>query len=210
MSNLSLAINNDETNYFQTPDEITREFEISAKTSIARKTVSAPLKQFLSQYPDVIQGSCLNFAKGRERESLDTKAIMEISGQCSEYDYTFANDASILKAHYNFVYVGYCTNVLTPLARMQVWKTLATLSGSTGIVVVASRSSSDRGIKGKPEFDGYRTLRGTFQLGYQKGMLLKESKTVFPFAIELPTKGAYRMVACSHSPFSLLKIAPLK
>lgn len=203
-SSLALVIDNADVSYFQTPEEIKKEFEISAKTSISRKAVSAPLQQFISQFPNVIKGSCLNFAKGKERESLDTKAIIEQSGHCAEYDYTFANDASILKAHYQFIYCGYCTNVLPPFARTQVWETLANLSGSTGIVIVASRSNTDRGIKGEPCFDGVRTRRlNTFQIGYKKGQLLDEAKTVFSHAIELPTKGAYRIVACSHSPFQL-------
>ncbi|EMW8522750.1 hypothetical protein AAFT98_003149 [Vibrio parahaemolyticus] len=190
--------------FYQTPEEIKKEFEISSKTSIARKSVSAPLKQFLSQFPHLVSAPALNYAKGREQESKDTQAIYDLSGMCAEYDYTFCPDLDILKAHYSFVYCGYCTNVLPPLPRKQVWTNLAKLCNQDGgIVVVSARSNTDRGIKGVPEFDGFRTLRGTYQKGYFKDELFSEAKEVFSHVIELKTKGAFRMVICSHSNINL-------
>ncbi|MDA0146452.1 hypothetical protein OCT63_19685 [Vibrio sp. RW] len=190
--------------YFQTQEEIEKEFEISAKTSIARRSVSAPLKQFLAQYSHLVSGSTLNYAKGREKVSLDTEALKAITGVCQEYDYTFANNIDILNCSYNTVYCGYCTNTLPPLPRAQVWETLARLcSKEKGIVVVSARSNTDRGIVGEPCFDGVRTKLGTYQIGYPKNALSEEAKKVFPHVVELKTKGAFRMVVCSHNPIDI-------
>ena len=202
---LKLVSSNDDFKHFQTEEEIRQEFALSAKTSIARKSVSAPLKQFIAQYPHFIDGSALNYAKGREEHCLDTIAISELAGNCREYDYTFKPDIDVLKAHFNFVYCGYCVNTLPPAPRMQVWRTLAKLcSEEKGVVVVAARSNTDRGIKGEPCFDGVRTSKlGTFQIGYHKNQLKQEALEQFEYVEEIGTKGAYRIVICSHSPIQL-------
>lgn len=183
-------------------EDIRKEFEISARTSIARRSVSAPLAQFINQHSKLIKGSCINYAKGRDEQSLDTMAIKKISGHCSEYDFNYCPDLDITRCSFNFVYCGYCTNVLPILPRGIVWRNLAKLTRyEDGICVVASRSDKDRGIKGIPFEDGVRTQRlNTFQKGYKQEELLREAKEHFRYAIEIAPKGAYRMVICSHNP----------
>jgi hypothetical protein len=147
----------------------------------------------------------MNFAKGREKESLDTNAIKEITGHCAEYDYTFQPDVSVLtNGFYNFIYCGYCTNVLPPMPRKQVWNSLANLCNKdNGIVVVSARSNTDKGIRGIPCFDGVRTKLHTFQKGYSKNTLKNEALEVFSHAVEIAPKGSYRLVICSHQPITL-------
>ena len=190
--------------YHQTQEEIEKEFEISAKTSIARRSVAAPLKQFLDKYSHHVSGSTLNYAKGREKFSHDSEALKAITGVCREYDYTYAHNIDVLNCSFNTVYCGYCVNTLPPSPRAQVWETLARLcSKEKGIVIVSARSNSDRGIVGEPCFDGVRTKLKTFQIGYAKNALSREAEQVFPHVVELKTKGAFRMVVCSHNPIDI-------
>ncbi|PSU31760.1 hypothetical protein [Photobacterium lutimaris] len=190
--------------HYQTQDEIEQEFLTSAKTAISRKAPSAPLKQVIRDYPHLIVGSALNYAKGRAQ--VDSDAIAEIAGHVSDFDYTHCRNLDVLKYNYRFIYCGYATNTLPPMPRQKLWETLAMLcSKERGIAFVASRSSSDRGIKGQPEFDGVRTSLNTFQKGYLVGESLKEALEHFAFAKELTTKGAFRLVCCSHNPIDLVK-----
>ncbi|MDN3661123.1 hypothetical protein [Vibrio agarivorans] len=197
---LSLNVTTDEL--YTSSIDIEEEFRISARTAIARRSPAAPLKQIIKDYPHLIKGAAINYAKGRT--SLDSEAIAEIAGMCNDYDFTHCPEISVLNAHYRFVYCGYCVNVLIPEARQVVWKTLAKLCHDTeGVVFVAARSDSDRGIKGTPFADGVKTSIGTFQIGYRKGQLAQEAQQHFEHVTEISGKGAYRIVACSHAPINL-------
>ncbi|HHP0492428.1 TPA: hypothetical protein ACRZ2U_003190 [Vibrio harveyi] len=178
-------------------ENIDREFEISAKTSIFRKSASAPLKMLLGR--KLIKGSVLNFGKGRCDE--DSKAIRLQVGHCSDYDYTY-HRVDIIGKHFDTVYAGYVVNTLPPQSRIVVWREIASATKkSGGKAYVAARSDADRAIKGEPCADGVRTRIGTFQIGYKSGQLEKEALRVFKYAREIPAKSGFRIVECSHTPF---------
>lgn len=127
-------------------ESLIEDFKISARTSIARSSPSAPLKQLLSA--GLIKGSVLNYGKGRTNQ--DSDEINKVASVCK------------------------------------------------GKAYIAARSSTDRGLKGVREQDGLRTLRSTFQKGYLKNELKQEAQKYFASVREIPTKGAFRLVECSH------------
>ncbi|GIC77205.1 hypothetical protein [Moritella sp. F3] len=176
--------------------ELIKEFNISAKTSIARSKPSAPLKQLLAD--GLITGSVLNYGKGRANK--DSEAIIDATGRCIDYDFCYAPFPELLGTEYDTIYCGYVVNTLPPGgAREHVWQQMA--NATKGFCYVAARSNTDRGIKGIPHEDGVRTSISTFQRGYCKNELMSEALSYFKHVVELKTKGAYRMVQCSHSPF---------
>ncbi|MDN2483854.1 hypothetical protein [Vibrio agarivorans] len=189
--------------HYQNEEEVLQEFATSARTAISRRVPSAPLKQVLTQYPNLVSGRVMHFAKGRGE--TDTNAIQELTEQpVLEYDYTFAPNVELLQAKYDTTICIYCLNTLPPVPRHRVWATLSNLCAKDGIVIIAVRSDKDRGIKGTPIFDGVRVQRlNTFQIGYAADQLRAESEPYFEFAQELSARGAYRLLACSHSPLPL-------
>lgn len=199
MKALNLILNHEEQEYYQSKAQIMEEFRVSAKTAICRKGPSAPLKQIVAQYGHLIKGSVLNFGKGKE--SYDSDELGKIANNVLEYDFTHCPNIELLNGSYQTLYCGYVCNVLTPPARHIVWNTMKHLCCKrSGIVFVAVRSSSDRGIIGTPEFDGVRTSKSkTFQKGYKKQELEIEASRYFRYVKEISTKGSYRIVICSHS-----------
>jgi len=134
-----------------TPDLI-KEFNISAKTSIARSKPSAPLKQLLAN--GLITGNVLNYGKGRSNQ--DSEAITGVTGRCVDYDFCYAPFPELLGTEYDTIYCGYVVNTLPPGgAREHVWQQMA--NASKGFAYVAARSNTDRGIKGTVCDDGVRT-----------------------------------------------------
>lgn len=180
--------------------DLDAEFKLSAKTSIARKTPSAPLKQLIQQGLLPNTASCLNFGKGRY--DTDSAQIREIAGHCVDYDYTHCR-TNIFGSHFGFVYAGYVVNTLPIEARHIVYDQLAHVTALDGICYIAARSDGDRGIKGEPYQDGVRTRIGTFQRGYAKGELREEASKYFPFVNEIKGASGYRLVQCSHQPMTL-------
>ncbi|EGQ8229605.1 TPA: hypothetical protein GRR76_20145 [Vibrio parahaemolyticus] len=178
-------------------EDIDREFQISAKTSIYRKSASAPLKILLER--QLLRGSVLNFGKGRY--DIDSTTIREQVGHCTDYDYTF-HKVDLIGQHFDSVYAGYVVNTLPPQSRMVVWREIANATKKEGgRAYIAARSDADRAIKGQPYADGVRTSIGTFQIGFKSGQLEREALRVFKFAREIPAKSGFRIVECSHTPF---------
>jgi hypothetical protein len=178
-------------------EDITEEFSLSAKTSIFRKTASAPLKILLKK--GLIEGSVLNFGKGRC--DVDSNTIREQVGMCSDYDYTY-HRTDIVGKSFDTVYAGYVVNTLPPQSRAVVWQQIAGCTKkSGGKAYVAARSDADRAIRGTPFADGVRTRINTFQIGYKQGQLQQEALRVFKYAREIPGKTGFRIVECSHTPF---------
>ncbi|MEF1300835.1 hypothetical protein [Vibrio parahaemolyticus] len=173
--------------------ELIAEFELSAKTSIARSKPSAPLAQLLKA--GVITGSVLNYGKGRTNQ--DSDAINQVAS-CHDYDYVWAPFPELLGSSYDTVFSAFVVNTLPPAAREHVWRQMASVC--RGKAYVAARSNTDRGIRGEPDFDGVRTSIGTFQKGYAKGELKTEAMRFFASVRELPTKGSFRIVECSNEP----------
>lgn len=172
-------------------------FEISAKTSIYRKTASAPLKLLIKLGYLPANGSALNFGKGRCDK--DSETIRNELGNCSDYDYTYAPYPELLGQHFNFVYAGYVLNTLLPFAREVVWKQLSRVTDkNSGVCFVAVRSNTDKGIKGTPLEDCVVTSKGTVQIGYSEEKLIEEAQSHFEFCEIVKTSG-YRVVRCSHS-----------
>ncbi|BDP33389.1 class I SAM-dependent methyltransferase [Vibrio vulnificus] len=172
-------------------ESLIEDFKISARTSIARSSPSAPLKQLLKA--GLIKGSVLNYGKGRT--SQDSDAINKVAF-CHDYDYVYAPFPELLGNSYDTVFSAFVVNTLPPAARDHVWKQMASVC--KGKAYIAARSSTDRGLKGVREQDGLRTLRSTFQKGYQKNELKQEAQQYFASVREIPTKGAFRLVECSH------------
>lgn len=178
-------------------EDIDKEFAISAKTSIYRKTASAPLKILLGR--KLLKGSVLNFGKGRC--DIDSTTIRNQVGHCADYDYTY-HKVDLIGQHFDCVYAGYVVNTLPPQSRMVVWREIANATKKDGgKAYIAARSDADRAIKGEPYADGVRTRINTFQIGYPVGVLEREALRVFKYAREIPAKSGFRIVECSHTPF---------
>ncbi|ENN6469942.1 hypothetical protein AB9X29_003743 [Vibrio vulnificus] len=177
-------------------EDIFKEFAISAKTSIYRKSASAPLKLLLQR--GLITGSVLNFGKGRC--DIDSRTIREHVGMCSDYDYTY-HKVDLMGCSFDTVYAGYVVNTLPPQSRMVVFRDIANVTKRTGRAYIAARSDADKAIRGTPCADGVRTSIGTFQIGYKEGQLAKEAARVFAYVREIPARSGFRIVECSHSPF---------
>lgn len=173
--------------------ELIAEFELSAKTSIARSKPSAPLAQLLKA--GVISGSVINYGKGRSNQ--DSDAINQVAS-CHDYDYVWAPFPELLGSSYDTVFSAFVVNTLPPAARDHVWRQMSSVC--RGKAYVAARSNTDRGIRGVPEFDGVRTRIGTFQKGYSSAELKAEAEQYFASVRVFPTKGAFRMVECSNNP----------
>ena len=171
--------------------QLIEDFEISAKTSIARNKPSAPLTQLLNA--GLITGSVLNYGKGRTNQ--DSDAINNVA-HCQDYDYVWAPFPEVLGQSYDTVFSAFVVNTLPPTARAHVWQQMASVC--RGKAYIAARSNTDRGIKGEPDADGVRTKFGTFQKGYAKGELKAEAEQYFATVREIPTKGAFRIVECSN------------
>ncbi len=178
---------------FLNSEELEAEFKLSAKTSIYRSDVSAPLALLLKSGCVPEQASCLNFGKGKY--DLDSRAIRKHSGHCIDYDYTYAR-TDIFGSHFAFVYAGYVINTLPIFARNVVWSELAHVTSLDGVCYVAARS--DR-VKGVPFEDGIRTKKlRTFQKSYKKGELEQEALKFFRFAQEIRAGSGFRIVECRH------------
>ncbi|HHC7267586.1 TPA: hypothetical protein ACN30M_001349 [Vibrio parahaemolyticus] len=173
-------------------EALIEDFKISARTSIARSSPSAPLKQLLTA--GLIKGSVLNYGKGRTNQ--DSDAINKVAF-CHDYDYVYAPFPELLGNSYDTVFSAFVVNTLPPAARDHVWKQMASVC--KGKAYIAARSSTDRGLKGVREQDGLRTIRSTFQKGYHKHELKQEAQRYFASVREIPTKGAFRLVECSHN-----------
>ncbi len=177
---------------------IEHDFAVSARTSIARKTASAPLKQ-LVQEGRISKGSCLNFGKGRCDH--DSNLLRETAGHCQDYDYTYCR-SDIIGKHFKTCFAVYVQNTLPPQSRNVVWSQLASVTAKDGVCYVACRSDKDRGVKGQPFEDGFITSINTFQRTYKAGELLAEAKQYFAYCRELKaSQSGYRIVECRHRPF---------
>ncbi|EJL6460724.1 hypothetical protein VCSRO82_3437 [Vibrio cholerae] len=167
------------------------DFKTSARTSIARRAPSAPLKQLLAA--GLIYGSVLNYGKGRTNK--DSDAINKVAF-CHDYDYVYAPYPELLGNSYDTVFSAFVVNTLPPAARDHVWRQMASVC--KGKAYIAARSSTDRGLKGVREQDGLRTSINTFQKGYEVNELKEEALRYFASVREIPTRGAFRLVECSH------------
>lgn len=175
--------------------EIEKEFKISAKTSIFRKSACAPLKWLLEK--ELITGSCLNFGKGKY--DCDSKAIIDATGFCVDYDYTYAPNPELLGQHFDTVFCAYVVNVLVPDAREVVYAQVAKCTKTYGgKAYFAVRSDKDRAIKGVPLEDGVRTSIGTFQIGFSEEVFLNQARRHFGFVKQIRSHGAYRIFECYH------------
>ncbi|EHC04183.1 hypothetical protein Sbal625DRAFT_4143 [Shewanella baltica OS625] len=178
--------------------ELERDFRASGRTSIARKTASAPLKILLAA--GMIKGSVLNYGKGRC--DTDSLAITAAGFQCTDYDFTWSFNPQVLGSSFTTVYAGYVTNTLPPASRAAVWREIAKATRLDGCAFVAARSNADRGIKGVQFEDGVITSIGTFQKGYMAGELIAEALQYFKYVESLKGKAGFRIVKCSHSPIN--------
>lgn len=186
--------------FYQSEDEVHHEFITSAKTAISRRGPSAPPKQIANEYAHLLrEGSTLNLGKGRDQ--WDSDLLINHTGHCNDYDFSYCPDVSVLTGSYKTIYAGFVVNVLTPSARHKLWTTLANLScRKDGLVIVAARSNTDRGIKGVREFDGYRVRKlGSFQKGYFLSELESEAKQYFRYSKEISTRGTFRIAICSNA-----------
>ncbi|MCG9575416.1 hypothetical protein L1D14_04115 [Vibrio tubiashii] len=177
--------------------DIEHDFAVSARTSIARRGASAPLKHLIKLSLIPKNGSCLNFGKGRDNH--DSDAIRAISGHCQDYDYTY-HKADVFGSSFRFVYAGYVQNTLPPEARDVVWRQLARVTHmNEGVCYVAVRSDTDKGIKGVPFADGVRTRRlNTFQKGYSIDALVNEASRYFKYYHPIQCSG-FRLIECRHA-----------
>lgn len=191
---LNLELDTTKPEQFSTIEEA---FRTSAKTSIARKVPSAPLKHLLKLNLIPSEGSCLNFGKGRD--DIDSDAIASIAGNCTNYDYTYCR-TDIFGSNFNFVYCGYVQNTLPQEAREVTWKQLASVTNrENGTCYVAVRTDKDVAkITGEAYQDGLITNRQTFQVGYSEEKLLSEASKHFPFCTIIKVSG-FRLIRCSHA-----------
>ncbi|GLO64168.1 hypothetical protein MACH09_46760 [Vibrio sp. MACH09] len=178
-----------------TAEELERDFKASARTSIARKVPSAPLKLLLNE--KLLTGSVLNYGKGKY--DTDSKAIREQVGHCVDYDYTYCKK-DLRNLSFSNVVCMYVLNTLPLSSRKVVWAELANVVRQNGSVFVAVRSDKDRGIKGEKYGDGVITSIGTFQIGYEKQYLLDEAALFFSHVKSLKSKSGFYLIQCSHSP----------
>jgi hypothetical protein len=87
--------------------DIDEEFYLSRNTSITRKAPTAPLKKLLAL--NAIKGRAINFAKGKDKVSMDTLAIAEATGRsCLEHDINWFNNPEALLCTYDSVWCAYC------------------------------------------------------------------------------------------------------
>ncbi|WP_318515517.1 hypothetical protein [Photobacterium leiognathi] len=194
-------------------DKIAHEMTVSSKTSIKRKSASAPLKLLIKKglIKSESNTKALNYGKGKYsgNDDHDTNTLRELYGNCHAYDYTFAYDKTLLlKGFYNVIYCAYVVNVLPPLARIEIYKeTAACLAKGVGnSAFFAARSEKDRGLmtmKAKAECDGLRTRTGSFQKGYREenDELLQEAREHFLYVRYIQKSGAYHLIQASHDPF---------
>jgi hypothetical protein len=200
MNNLAHKMNTESFEIANADDvcvaEIVADFKMSARTSMHRKSVSAPLKFLLGK--NLINGSILNYGKGRCDK--DSNAIIDAGYACTNYDYTYCYQPEVLGGSFMTVYCGYVTNTLPTKSRKVVWKEMAASTRKDkGFCFVAARSDK---IVGEAFDDGVKTKIGTFQKSYAKGELLEEALQHFAFATELAgTPSGCRIVMCSHHGF---------
>lgn len=142
--------------------EIEKEFTISAKTSIFRAKPSLPLRMLIDRNIFENKGSVLNFGKGRY--AIDGEAILNEGNAdaCIEYDYTYA-PVDITNMSFGVTVAIYVLNTLPPFARHEAWLQLKNSLRSDGECYIAVRSDKEKLPNGVAEYDGVRTVKGTFQ-----------------------------------------------
>ncbi|GIU21007.1 hypothetical protein [Shewanella sp. MBTL60-007] len=185
-----------------TREELEHDFKVSARTSISRRSASAPLKHLIAKGYLGTEGSVLNYGKGRC--SMDTDALNNRGLQCTDYDFSYANVPEVLGYCFSYIWAAFVVNTLPLHSRNHVWQEIANSTGLHGEAFVAARSDADKGIKGTPYSDGLISSIGTFQKAYSKGELLEEALRVFDHAEEIKCPSGYRIVRCSHSPLALI------
>ncbi|MCG9576665.1 hypothetical protein L1D14_10490 [Vibrio tubiashii] len=186
---------------YANPDQPTRielehDFKVSARTSIARRKPNAPLQIVLDL--GLIEAPVLNYGKGRG--SVDSDSIRARVGECTDYDFTFC-PLDLTNLHFKSVVANYVINTLPPKSRFYVWKELANVVRTDGVVYVAARSDKDKGIRGEPYQGGVITSIGTYQVAFTKESIQREALQHFEYVELLPNKSGFVHVRCSHSPF---------
>lgn len=191
--------------------DIVAAMQISSKTSIARRSESAPLKVLIKK--GLINSShsrVLNYGKGKyeHERDFDSQALSRLTNStCHSYDYTFAYNVTLLMPNaYDLIYCAYVANVLPPKARQSIYSEMSQcLSKNKGAsCFIAARSDKDRGLqtlKGTPFEDGIITSIKTFQKFYSLKELESEALVYFPY-VRYIAKGAFHLIECSHQPFN--------
>lgn len=173
-------------------EAIENDFKISAKTAIYRNGPSVPMKELHKRGLIPKEASCLNFGKGKYNH--DSDLIRSVSGNCSDYDYTYCR-TNILGTSFNFVVCFYVLNTLPFESRTVVWSQLRQVTKQGGVCFIAVRSDKDRAIKGVPYEDGFRTSSGTYQIGFTEEVITNEALQFFANVRTIKASG-YRLLEC--------------
>jgi hypothetical protein len=131
----------------------------SAKTAIARKRVSAPLRWLLDN--DLIKGRACNWGEGKAW--LDTEAMDERTGIAIGYDpHSTKTLNRFLNPNTKFdtIYVGYVLNTLDTDESSRCVAEVKDRLAPGGTAYFAVRFDEVHGV---PYQDGVITKRGTFQ-----------------------------------------------
>ena len=172
--------------------EFEKQYRQSARTSMARSAISAPLQHLLKL--DVLKGSILNFGSGRA--DIDDQALKALSSDFATYDFNWKPNIEVLRKSYDNVFCAYVVNVLEPEPRYQVYKALAEVTKRSGCCYIAARTDSS--ISGIEEFDGVRTSINTFQRKYTPRTLASECREWFRDVNVIYKNGSFCLVACRH------------
>ena len=139
--------------------------EMSARTMIARREISAPTRFLVGAMSPVVswqESTLLHHGEGRAY--MDSNAFRREGATVTAYDPNseFSERREMPCAHFHFVVSNYVLNTLPPETRDRVRDEIL-LSGTCAFISV--RADFD-GISGTKYADGVITSRGTFQRAF--------------------------------------------
>jgi hypothetical protein len=148
------------------------------RTAIARKGVSAPMREIVASLPALKGKSILHYGEGR---AFEDTALLSSIGTCIPYEPNspdeFVSDRFILNDYYSVGISVYVFNTLPPVVRRAAWKQFM---DCVGIAIWAVRADK---VYGTPSEDGVVTKAGTFQKSYDVESAMAEwpDATIFQY-----------------------------
>jgi hypothetical protein len=152
-----------------------RETILAGRTAIRRASgaYAKPIGLLLEKR--LVKGTVLHHGCGKDLAG--SEALRQAATSVTDYDPIYAPNERALEHRYDTIVSNYVLNVLPPRERKVAICEIAHCTYGTAFISV--RGPGDTWIVGKPEEDGFRAQRGTFQRSFTFEQMEEELSSSF-------------------------------